>query len=65
MCTFSLGLEKKVWDSEGLAKGIEALIEDGRLRRKLTENGYEFVQNFFWEKMANGVLKVVNDLVNR
>ena len=55
----------KVGDSEGLAKGIEGLIEDGGLRRKLAENGYEFVQKLSWEKMTNEVLKVVNDLVNK
>jgi len=53
----------KVGDSKGLAKGIEALIEDDKLRKRLAENGYKFAQKLSWKRMADEILGAVKNLV--
>ena len=53
----------KVGDSKGLAEGIEALIEDGKLRKRLAENGYKFAQNLSWKRMTDEILWAVKNLV--
>ena len=53
----------RVGDPEGLAEGIEALIEDGELRKKIAENGYKFAQKLSWKRMTDEILQAVKNLV--
>jgi glycosyltransferase involved in cell wall biosynthesis len=49
----------KIGDSKGLAKGIETMIENDELRKKLANNGYKFAQKLSWKRMTDEILEAI------
>jgi N-acetyl-alpha-D-glucosaminyl L-malate synthase BshA len=49
-------------DAEDLARGILRVLEDKGLREAIRKNSREFVKRFSWEKMADEVDKIYEEL---
>lgn len=45
---------------DSIAKGIQKVITDKKLRDKLVERGFQNIKRFSWEKCANQTLKVLS-----
>jgi glycosyltransferase involved in cell wall biosynthesis len=51
-------------DPVSLANAINRLLEDENLRKKLSDNAYQFVMNnMIWEKVIPKYLKFYNELL--
>ena len=51
---------------EEIANYIDALVEDGRLREKMSRNACNFVRkNYDWRIIANKVLLTYKNMVNK
>jgi len=46
-------LVSEIGDVEGLAKSIEELVENDTLRFQISDNGFEFIQQFTWNRAYN------------
>ena len=51
-------------DANDIAKTIEKVIKDEKLRQEMVKKGYNQIKKFSWEKTAQKTLKVLEDLVN-
>lgn len=49
---------------EEITKGIEKLLSDEKLRKKLTENGIKQAEKFSWRSMAEHVLELYKSVYN-
>lgn len=50
--------------AEDIAKTIEKVITDEKLRQEMIKKGYNQISKFSWEKTAKETLKVLEDLAN-
>ncbi|MDH4070019.1 MAG: glycosyltransferase family 4 protein [Ignavibacteria bacterium] len=53
------------YDTEGIARGIHAVISDARLRARLIRNGFERAARFSWVTSARQHLLVVTEMEHR
>lgn len=52
-------------DSDALADTMKLLLSDASLRKRLGKNGYEWAQNFTWEKVSSMQEKFYNEAIKR
>lgn len=51
------------FNSDAIAESINKLMEDGDLRKRLSQKGIDRAKNFSWKKTAEETLKVYRELV--
>lgn len=52
------------YDSNEIAKGMEAVLHDERLKNKLVEKGWENVKRFSWQKTAKEIGSIMDNLIS-
>jgi len=50
------------YDIDDIAKGIEKVLTDENLRQDLIKNGFENVKRFSWEKSAQKMIEIIDNL---
>lgn len=51
--------------SKSIANGMKKVLTNERLRRKLTERGFQNVCNFTWEEAARNTVKVITGIMGK
>ena len=51
-------------DYKDMAIKINALLKDKNLREELIQNGFKWVKNFSWDKMADETLKIYKECLH-
>ena len=50
-------------DVEDIARCIEQIVSDEKLRTKLVESGLEWAKRFSWEKTAGETVAIIKDVL--
>jgi glycosyltransferase involved in cell wall biosynthesis len=58
------GLLVESGDIQALAEGLLRILEDDRLRGKLSENALEYSRNFSWDRTAGEFLSIIMEIIN-
>lgn len=54
-------LVSPIRDPEALALNLISLLSDTQKREDVSENGYQFIRQFTWEKAGRGLLQIINE----
>lgn len=57
------GLLVESGEAHALAEGLLEVLEDKEFMGKLSENALEYSRNFSWDKVADGFMKIVKEIV--
>jgi len=58
------GLLVPYGDTEALAKALITVVSNAQFRKELSQNGFEWSQNFSWEKTADNFFSVIKHVLS-
>jgi glycosyltransferase involved in cell wall biosynthesis len=53
------------YDVEDIARGIETVLNDEKLRNDLIKKGFENIKRFSWEESAKKIIQIMREIKNR
>jgi glycosyltransferase involved in cell wall biosynthesis len=53
------------YDVEDIARGIETVLSDEKLREDLIKKGFENIKRFSWEESAKKIVQIMREIKNR
>jgi glycosyltransferase involved in cell wall biosynthesis len=52
------------YDIEDIARGIETVLSDEKLREDLIKKGFENIKRFSWEESAKKIVQIIREIKN-